>query len=86
MTEAPTVDHERSRFDAKYRIDNTLASVTRIPCSPQRYPNGVVVTIEPAGAQHASRRRGARPRTGHGAGAPRDGWDRPLDGGSGGAS
>ena len=47
--ESPAIDHDRSRLDAKIRVDNTVQTATKIGCNKQRYPNGVIATVAPAG-------------------------------------
>jgi len=47
--EAPTVDHAASRLTVKLKVDNTVSPFTQISCSQQRYPTGIVATVQPAG-------------------------------------
>ena len=47
--ETPNIDHDQSRLDFKLRIDSNVAPVTVVGCNKQRYPDGVSVTVAPAG-------------------------------------
>ena len=64
--ETPNIDHDQSRLDFKLRIDSNVAPVTVVGCNKQRYPDGVSVTVAPAGKGVKAGGRGFKPAGGRG--------------------